>query len=140
MLKAAGLSAANRCMLKMVLSAVFTSAVDEIISFNPCRCAKTDPVPTKPLVIITPAQFDRFYHVLSDAMSKILVETGMRWGELTELRPKDFDRRTGPLQRRMGAAGRWGRAVPGARRDPPGTGQESPENPPPCGSVFMQAS
>jgi len=99
MLKAAGLSAANRRMLKMVLSAIFTSALDdEIVPRNPCHRVKTDPVPVKPLEVITPAQLECFLDAIPDAKSRLLVETaietGMRWGELTELRSKDFDRRT----------------------------------------------
>lgn len=100
MLKAAGFSAANRRMLKMVLSAVFTSAVDDdLLAYNPCHRVKTDPVPAKPLAIIAPAQLDCFLGAISDAKSRLLVETaietGMRWGELTELRGGVFDRRTG---------------------------------------------
>ncbi|WP_198586752.1 tyrosine-type recombinase/integrase [Glycomyces xiaoerkulensis] len=99
-LNAAGLSASNRKNLKMILSAVLTSAVhDELIPSNPCRLVKTDPVPTKPLATISPTQFEQFLAAIPGAMPRILVETaietGMRWGELTELRPKDFDRPTG---------------------------------------------
>jgi integrase len=98
-LKEAGLSAANRKNLKALLSAIFTSAVDDmVLIWNPCKVVKTDPVPEQPLEIISPMQFDRFYHALPDEMSQMLaetaIETGMRWGELTELRPKDFDERT----------------------------------------------
>jgi integrase len=56
---------------------------------------KTPPVPKKPLRIITPEEFDTFYAHLPDADAQLLVETaiesGMRWGELTELRPGDLD-------------------------------------------------
>jgi integrase len=100
MLKAAGLSASNRRMLKMVLSAVPTSAVDDdLIPANPCHRVKTDPVPARPLKIVTPAQVEAFLDALPNEMSRLLaecaIETGMRWGELTELRSKDFDRATG---------------------------------------------
>lgn len=100
MLKAAELSAANRRMLKMVLSAILTSARDDdVIAANPCHRVKTDPVPTRLRAIITPEQFERFLDVIPDRKYRLLVETaietGMRWGELTELRPSDFDRRTG---------------------------------------------
>jgi integrase len=53
------------------------------------------PEQQKPLRIVTPEEFDTFYRHLPDAVSRLLVETamesGMRWGELAELRPKDID-------------------------------------------------
>jgi integrase len=56
---------------------------------------KTPPTPGKPRRIITPAQFDRLYQELPDADAQLLVETdiesGMRWGELTEIRVSDLD-------------------------------------------------
>jgi integrase len=49
----------------------------------------------KPLKIITPEQFDVVYQTLPDVETQLLVETdiesGLRWGELTELRVKDLD-------------------------------------------------
>jgi integrase len=40
-------------------------------------------------------QFDQLYQALTDPIMRLLVETdietGLRWGELTELRPKDID-------------------------------------------------
>lgn len=99
-LKDTGLSASNRRMCKMVLSAILSSAVDdEIIAANPCRRVKTDPVPAKPLRLVTPSELEAFLDALPEGMQRLLVEcaieTGMRWGELTELRAKDFDRRSG---------------------------------------------
>ncbi|MFG3342428.1 tyrosine-type recombinase/integrase [Glycomyces sp. NPDC048151] len=98
-LKKGGVSAATRKYLKILLSTIMTSAVsDEVRLSNPCLLVKTDPVPKKPLVIVSPEQFDAFYNSLPDDMSKLLVETdvetGMRWGELTELRVHDFDQDT----------------------------------------------
>ena len=57
---------------------------------------RQDPtVPRKPLKIITPEQFDAIYAALPDTISRLLIETdietGLRWGELTELRVSDFD-------------------------------------------------
>ena len=47
------------------------------------------------LKIITPEQFDAIYGALPDADAQLLVETviesGLRWGELTELRVSDLD-------------------------------------------------
>jgi integrase len=52
-------------------------------------------VPEKPRRIITAAQFDLLYQALPDADTQLLVETaiesGMRWGELTEVRVRDLD-------------------------------------------------
>lgn len=59
---------------------------------------KTPPVPKKPLQIITPEQFDDAYHALPEGDFRLLAETeiesGLRWGELTELRVKDLKIRT----------------------------------------------
>jgi integrase len=56
---------------------------------------KTPPVPKKPRRIITAAEFDLLYQALPDADARLLVETdiesGLRWGELTELRVRDLD-------------------------------------------------
>lgn len=56
---------------------------------------KTPPVPVKPPTIISPEQFDAIYKALADADFRLLVEldieSGLRWGELTELRVKDID-------------------------------------------------
>jgi integrase len=61
----------------------------------PCKGVKTPPVPAQPRTIITPEQFAALYECLPDAQSKLLVETavesGLRWGELTELRVRDLD-------------------------------------------------
>ena len=61
----------------------------------PCKGVKTPPVPAQPRTIITPEQFAALYECLPDAQSKLLVETavesGLRWGELTELRARDLD-------------------------------------------------
>jgi len=52
-------------------------------------------VPATVRTIITPEQFDAIYAALPDPDSQLLVETaiesGLRWGELTELRVKDLD-------------------------------------------------
>ena len=56
---------------------------------------KSPAAPAEPRRIITAAQFDRLYRALPDADTKLLVETdiesGLRWGELTELRVGDLD-------------------------------------------------
>jgi integrase len=85
-----------------VLNAIFTTALtDGVVTIHPSRGVKTPPTPAKPRRIITPAQFDRLYQALPDADARLLVETaiesGMRWGELTEIRVGDLDFQTGIL-------------------------------------------
>ncbi|WP_148046275.1 hypothetical protein [Halostreptopolyspora alba] len=95
-LQAAGHSPNTIRLNKTVLSAVFTTALNDQVTFlHPCKGVKTPPVPKKPLTIITPEQFDALYLQLPDATSRLLVETaiesGLRWGELSELRGQDLD-------------------------------------------------
>jgi integrase len=79
-----------------ILNAIFTTALDdEVVAIHPSRGVKAPPVPDKPRHIITAAQFDRLYQALPDPDARLLVETdiesGMRWGELTEIRVRDLD-------------------------------------------------
>jgi integrase len=79
-----------------ILNAIFTTALaDEVVTIHPSRGVKTPPVPKKPRRIITAAEFDLLYRALPDADARLLVETdiesGLRWGELTELRVRDLD-------------------------------------------------
>lgn len=81
---------------KMVLSAIFTTAFDDNVTLlHPCRGVKTPEVPRRPRRIITGDQFDVIYAVLPNADAQLLIETaiesGLRWGELTELRRADLD-------------------------------------------------
>jgi integrase len=95
-LKARGMSPANIAANKVLLSAIFTTALNDQVTFlHPCKGVKIPPVPVKPRTIITPEQFADLYRELPDASSRLLVETciesGLRWGELTELRVRDLD-------------------------------------------------
>ncbi|RAY10809.1 site-specific integrase [Actinomadura craniellae] len=79
-----------------ILNSVFTTALnDDVIVNHPSRGVKTDPIPEKPRAVITAEQFSLIYNALPDPVAKLLVETdiesGLRWGELTELRVKDLD-------------------------------------------------
>jgi integrase len=79
-----------------ILNAIFTTALeDEVVMIHPSRGVKTPPVPEKPRRIVTAAEFDLLYEALPDADARLLVETdiesGLRWGELTELRAPDLD-------------------------------------------------
>jgi len=81
---------------KVLLSAIFTTALnDQVVFVHPCRGVKTPTVPQKPRAIITPEQFGRVYEALPDNTMRLLaemkIETGLRWGELTELRLRDID-------------------------------------------------
>ncbi len=101
-LSAAGVSPATVRHNKIVLSAVFTTALnDQVTLLHPCRGVKTPTVPVKAYRIVTPEQFDALYAALPDEHARLLVETaidsGLRWGELTELRGKDLDPLTGIL-------------------------------------------
>jgi integrase len=82
-----------------VLSAVFTTALNDVIHLHPVRGIKPPPVPKKKRAIITPKQLDQLYLAVGSDTMKLLVEadieSGMRWGELTELRPRDLDFGTG---------------------------------------------
>ena len=79
-----------------ILNAILTTALDDgVVTIQASHGVKTPPTPGKPRLIITPAQFDRLYKALPDADAQLLVETdiesGMRWGELTEIRVRDLD-------------------------------------------------
>ncbi|MFI9847382.1 tyrosine-type recombinase/integrase [Nonomuraea sp. NPDC051941] len=95
-LKKNGVTPVNIKSLMVILSAIFTTALnDQVTYLHPCKGVKTPPVVPKPLTIISPEQFATLYDALPDADVQLLVETaietGLRWGELTELRVKDLD-------------------------------------------------
>ena len=79
-----------------ILNSIFTTALnDQVTYIHPCRGVKMPTVPATPRTIITPEQFDAIYAALPSADAQLLVETaietGLRWGELSELRPSDLD-------------------------------------------------
>jgi integrase len=94
-LQAEDVSPASIQKVRFILSAIFTAAMDDVTFLHPCKGVKTPTIPRKPLKIITPEQFDAIYEALPDTETQLLVETdietGLRWGELTELRVKDLD-------------------------------------------------
>ncbi|MGH3696685.1 MAG: tyrosine-type recombinase/integrase [Pseudonocardiaceae bacterium] len=95
-LQASGVTPVTIKSIKIVLSAVFTTAFNDQVTFiHPCKGVKSPTVARKPTVIITPEQFNVVYQALPDVAAQLLVETdiesGLRWGELTELRIKDLD-------------------------------------------------
>jgi integrase len=79
-----------------VLSAIFTTALnDQITTLHPCKGVKAPTVPAKTRQIVTPDQFDLIHRALPSREVRLLVETdietGLRWGELIELRKRDID-------------------------------------------------
>ncbi|MGH8862865.1 MAG: tyrosine-type recombinase/integrase, partial [Jatrophihabitantaceae bacterium] len=82
-----------------ILSAIFTTALnDQVVFLHPCAGVKSPTVARKPRVIASPAQYDAVHQALPGPLSQLMVETaiesGLRWGELTELRSRDLDTRS----------------------------------------------
>jgi integrase len=80
---------------KFLLSAVFTTALNDfVVALHPCRGVKTPTVPVKEYRILTPEEFDRLYAALPSGLAQLMVDTaiesGLRWGELSELRLRDL--------------------------------------------------
>ncbi|MFG1949335.1 tyrosine-type recombinase/integrase [Nonomuraea sp. NPDC048826] len=95
-MKKAGVKPVTIRYNKIILSAIFSTAFDDqVIFIHPAKGVKTPTVPKKPRTIITPEQFDQLFQHLPDDDARLLVETaietGLRWGELTELRATDLD-------------------------------------------------
>ena len=91
-----GIRPSNLRTLKSILSAVFTTALNDQVTFlHPCKGVRTPTVPPVQLTIVTPEQFDALYQALPAEGAQLMVETaiesGLRWGELAELRPRDLD-------------------------------------------------
>ncbi|MBP2707403.1 tyrosine-type recombinase/integrase family protein [Microbispora sp. RL4-1S] len=98
-LKDDGVKAPTIKYAKVLLSVIFTTALnDQVTYIHPGRGVRTPTVAVKPRTVITPEQFDVLYQALPDSDTQLLVETaietGLRWGELSELRVKDLNTRT----------------------------------------------
>jgi integrase len=79
-----------------ILSSIFTTALnDQVTYIRPCRGVKIPTVPATVRTIVTPEQFDVIYSALPGVDAQLLVETaiesGLRWGELAELRVRDLN-------------------------------------------------
>ena len=99
---AAGVSPATIRHNKIILSAVFTTALNDlVVVLHPCRGVKTPTVPIKEYRILTPAEFRRLSEQLRTPAARLLVdlavESGLRWGELIELRLQDLHQPSGIL-------------------------------------------
>ena len=87
---------------KIILSAIFTTALnDHVIQLHPCKGVKTPTVPVKEYRILSPDEIARLLLALPNDPARLLVETaigsGLRWGELIELRPHDLHTASGIL-------------------------------------------
>jgi integrase len=87
---------------KVILDAILTTALnDQVTALHAGRGVKTPAVAKKRRRIITAEQYDQINKALPNEVMRLPVETdiesGLRWGELTELRPKDLDLATGIL-------------------------------------------
>jgi integrase len=85
---------------KQVLDAILTTAMnDRVTALHAGRGVRTPPVSPRPRQIVTVEQYERVRAAIGDPTMRLLVdtgiETGLRWGELTELRPRDLDVATG---------------------------------------------
>jgi integrase len=88
---------------KMVLSAVFLTLMEHnVVESNPCSKIKTPPIAKQEKPIFTPEEVKRLIGALPPGgprlYATLLIETGMRQGEASELRPLDIDWRTGTIQ------------------------------------------
>jgi integrase len=101
-LTANGVTPANIRHLKIVLSAIFTTALNDFVTvIHPCRGVKTPTVEVKEYRILTPEEYARLYLELPNDAARLLIElaigSGLRWGELIELRPRDLHLPSGIL-------------------------------------------
>jgi integrase len=106
---------------RTVLSAIFTTALNDQITFlHPCMGVKTPTVATKRRRIITPEQFTALYAAIPTRQLRLLVETdvetGLRWGELVELRKRDLDWDSGVITVSRVAGELAGRFTPDGQR------------------------
>ena len=101
-LVAGGVTPAHIRHLKIILSAIFTTALNDfVIVIHPCRGVKTPTVAIKQLHVVTPEEYARLTGALTTDSARLFVEvemgTGLRWGELTELRRQDLHLESGIL-------------------------------------------
>lgn len=95
-LQATGVGAPTIRSCMTVLSAIFTTAFnDQLVPLHPCKGVKLPTVARKLRRILTPDQYAAILAQITDPMARLLVETaaetGLRWGEATELRTSDLD-------------------------------------------------
>ena len=70
-----GVSPASIRTLKSILSAVFTTALNDQVTFlHPCKGVGAPTVPPQLLTVVTPEQFDILYQALPGGDAQLLVE------------------------------------------------------------------
>lgn len=90
-----GMSPAQIRHVKIILSAVFTTALNDFVTvLHPCKGVKTPTVAVPEYRILTPDEFEALMGKIPTTVAELLVETnmgsGLRWGELSELRAGDL--------------------------------------------------
>lgn len=95
-LHAAGVGAPTIRSAMTVVSAIFTTAFnDQLTRVHPCKGVKLPTIARKLRRILAPEQFTAILEQVQDPMARLLIETaaetGLRWGEITELRTRDLD-------------------------------------------------
>jgi integrase len=85
-----------------IMSAIFTTALnDQLVGLHPTKGVRPPTIASKTRRIITPGQFELIHRSITEPAFQLLVETdietGLRWGELTELRKRDIDWTSGVL-------------------------------------------
>lgn len=90
----AGVSPATIRHAKIILSSIFTTALsDFVIALHPCKGVKGPTVAVKEYRILTPEEYDVLQESLplgAQLLVETAIESGLRWGELTELRVRDL--------------------------------------------------
>ena len=103
----AGVSAQTRRNAKVALDAILTTAFNDQVTFlHAGKGVKRPPVAKKTKRIISAEQYDRLHAEIGknehdgecmQLLTETDIETGMRWGELTEFRVKDLNPDTGMI-------------------------------------------
>jgi integrase len=90
-----GLSPSSVVKYYVVIHSVFKRAVrDRVIAMNPCDGTELPKIPPRKSRILTPEEYQRLItHVPErhQLMVQTDIETGLRWGELIALRPRNVD-------------------------------------------------
>ncbi|ACU77731.1 integrase family protein [Catenulispora acidiphila DSM 44928] len=97
----AGVSAQSRRNAKVAMDAILTTAFNDQVTFlHAGQGVKRPTVAKKTKRIITAEQYDKLHAAIGESehdgermqlLTETDIETGMRWGELTEFRVKDLD-------------------------------------------------
>jgi hypothetical protein len=120
-LRELGVSPATIRHNKLILSAVFTTALsDQITVIHPCRGVKTPTVPVEPRRIITPGQFDLIYQAIARDSMRLLSRPRSRAVFAGVSSPNFGPAILTTVQGSSRSAERWSRSTRSTTR--PGTG------------------